>query len=267
MSVSLKKVKNNNKINKKSFLWIFFGFFVFFCVSGVNAKEDSHRLTINNDNVINLINAERTSQGIQPLVESDLLNTVAQKKLDNMIEADYFAHTSPEGVDPWEWFFQSGYDFAYAGENLATEFTDAQKQHDAWMNSPKHKKNILDERFTSTGVAVGEQNRNGKKVLVTVQVFATPKKAVMTSPNFTPETFEVPDELFLRANNVANATIGEHIGDAQMLSGADNLITGNVGNFSNGNSNVKTIAWWIIGITTFCIIVVEYRIFVRRSKT
>ena len=48
-----------------------------------------------------------------------LLSAADDEKADDMAAKSYFAHTSPEGIDPWHWFAQVGYKFTYAGENLA----------------------------------------------------------------------------------------------------------------------------------------------------
>ena len=267
MSEVLKKSKKNSKTGKVMFFLVIFGFLVISSSWCVDAGNDSYKLAINNSNVINLTNTERVSEGLPNLIESEILNEVAQRKLDNMIEEDYFEHTSPDGVDPWEWFFQSGYDFAYAGENLATEFTDVQKQHDAWMNSPKHKENILNKKFTSTGVAVGERIVEGEDVLVTVQVFATPQKVVIASTNFTPETYSVPDELFRVSNKKTDKASNMLKGSEQLLASADAINRGSANQkLSERNSTVKTSAWIFIGVLVIIVIIVEYRIFAKRRK-
>ena len=53
------------------------------------------------------------------LAKSDMLQEAAEKKAQDMIENNYFAHTSPQGKTPWHWVEESGYDYRYAGENLA----------------------------------------------------------------------------------------------------------------------------------------------------
>jgi hypothetical protein len=229
-------------------------------------KDDT---LINTVNVIEFVNKERTESGLEALQENELLDTVAQKKLDDMLKEDYFAHTSPEGIDPWQWFFDAGYDFAYAGENLATEYTNVIKQHEAWMNSPKHRKNILDERFTHTGVAVGHKKIDGKDVVVTVQVFATPQKISVTSPNFTPDTFEVPDALFYKGTKDISSTIDEtndNLQDVPVLQAE----TKNVYSTNQGNTDVdmttRQFAWIVIGIITFFVVLTEYLVFRKKQK-
>jgi uncharacterized protein YkwD len=240
---------------------------VLFCIYNIqvvfaNEVQDTDNL-INTANVIGFVNKERMERGMDVLTESELLDKVAQKKLEDMINNDYFAHISPEGIDPWQWFFDAGYDFAYAGENLATEYTDVIDQHNAWMNSPKHRKNILDERFTHTGVAVGKKVVNGKEVIITVQVFATPQKISITSPNYTPETFEVPDAIFYKGTKDISEV------DANLLNSTNTTIlqagSKNKNSLSDlNNNNKQMIAWAIVGLITIAVVILEYRIFARK---
>jgi hypothetical protein len=236
-------------------------------VQFVFADEVQNDTLINAANVIKFVNKERVENGLAILQENELLDTVAQKKLDDMLKEDYFAHISPEGVDPWQWFFDAGYDFAYAGENLATNYADVIKQHEAWMNSPKHRKNILDKRFTHTGVAVGHKKSNGKDVTVTVQVFATPQKISITSSNFTPETFEVPETLFHKeVKNISDSVSRVELFETNPLQ--ENVVSVYDKNkkILQENSYVRMLIWIIIGLITLSVIIVEYRIFIRKQK-
>ncbi|KKP94395.1 MAG: hypothetical protein US25_C0031G0009 [Candidatus Moranbacteria bacterium GW2011_GWE1_36_7] len=90
--------------------------------------------------VVDLINKDRAERNILPLVVNEKLSEAAKNKAKDMIENDYFAHTSPAGITPWSWIEKAGYDYALAGENLAINFTDPEKQHQALMNSETHKK-------------------------------------------------------------------------------------------------------------------------------
>lgn len=270
MSLLNKKIEDSLNLNKI----IFFGvFFVVFFMSNINLTQAGNQLNnqsfelknseINNWNIINLVNLERGLQGLDYLEEDEILNQVARKKLQDMINNDYFAHTSPLGIDPWEWFSVVGYDFEYAGENLATDFKTINGQHKAWMKSPAHKKNILDKRFTSTGIAVQEKVLNGEKVSITVQVFATPKQVMMISPNFTPQTYQVPKKLFNQ--NLENEGIGLTLNKKNL---------GEVAGISKSQSfsdflemegvEIKLFSWLIVLLITIIIAMMEYQIFIRK---
>jgi uncharacterized protein YkwD len=124
-------------------------------------------------NIIKYVNIARASQGIPEVVVNEKLMKVAQDKLNDMIANKYFAHTSPTGVNPWFWYQRENYDYHFAGENLAINFTSVESEQEAWMASPTHRKNILDSNYQEIGVAVGKQESDGQVSLVAVQEFGT----------------------------------------------------------------------------------------------
>ena len=124
--------------------------------------------------VIVLANSARTKAGLSTLTENTKLAQAAKNKANDMIKNDYFAHTSPKGVEPWYWIKDAGYQYQAAGENLAINYTDAREQHTAWMKSESHRANILNTRYREIGVAVMTGNIDGKESIVTVEYFAAP---------------------------------------------------------------------------------------------
>jgi hypothetical protein len=95
-------------------------------------------------------------------------------KANDMATKGYFAHTSPEGLSPWYWFKQAGYDFVYAGENLAVNFSDSAEVDKAWMNSPGHRDNILNTKYTEVGIATANGMYQGRPTTFVVQEFGRP---------------------------------------------------------------------------------------------
>lgn len=136
--------------------------------------------------VITLANSARLKAGLTELTENAKLSAAARNKANDMIKNDYFAHTSPTGVDPWHWMKQSGYQYKAAGENLAINYTDAKGQHDAWMKSATHRANIMNERYQEIGVAVVKGKIDGKESIVTVEFFGTPLHAVVDQVSAAP---------------------------------------------------------------------------------
>ncbi len=134
-------------------------------------------------------NSNRTADIIPPLKENPLLNVAAQQKADDMAKNGYFAHTSPSGITPWYWFQKIGYDFAYAGENLAVNFSDSKDVINAWMNSPSHKGNILNPHFTEIGVGIARGTYQGQGATFVVQFFGEPLSTLAYQP---PKTTPVP---------------------------------------------------------------------------
>ena len=98
-----------------------------------------------------LHNSVRTEAGLEPLQSDGQLTYAAQKKAEDMLTNQYFAHTSPAGVTPWNWIKSSDYGYDYAGENLSIDFDDAASAFSAWMDSPSHRDNILNRNFSDIG--------------------------------------------------------------------------------------------------------------------
>lgn len=138
---------------------------------------------INLENVVLLVNQSRESEGLSPLLINPDLSKIAGDKAQDMTKNHYFAHTSPEGVTPWFWFSENKYSYKYAGENLAINYDSAEEEHEAWMNSPTHKKNILNPNFTEIGIATANGIIEGKKSQITVQVFASPQISIASKNN------------------------------------------------------------------------------------
>lgn len=128
--------------------------------------------------LVNLTNSNRASQNLNILTENPTLAYAAQLKANDMAEKSYFAHTSPEGKSPWYWFTQGGYDFLYAGENLAVNFSDSENVVQAWMNSEGHRANILNDKFSEIGIAIAPGTYQGRDTIYVVQLFGSPAPEV-----------------------------------------------------------------------------------------
>lgn len=124
--------------------------------------------------LVDLANMDRASNGEPSLIRNSTLDAAAKLKADDMASLQYFAHTSPQGITPWHWFNKAGYYFTYAGENLAIDFTESVDVERAWLNSPKHRENIMSNNFTEVGIATAEGYYNGSKTTYVVQMFGTP---------------------------------------------------------------------------------------------
>lgn len=125
------------------------------------------------DQVINLINEERTKNGLLALATNPFLAKAAQAKASDMFANNYWAHNSPAGRTPWNFITSAGYKYVFAGENLARDFNDPRSAVAAWMDSPSHRSNILDENFRETGVAVAGGKLTGREGILVVQMFGT----------------------------------------------------------------------------------------------
>ncbi len=122
-----------------------------------------------------MANQSRSENKIGPLVVNPLLEKAALLKAKDMATKGYFAHQSPEGFTPWYWFKEAGYSYVYAGENLAIDFSESRDIQNAWMNSPGHRANILNPRYTEIGIATYEGMFEGRPTTFVVELFASPK--------------------------------------------------------------------------------------------
>lgn len=134
--------------------------------------------------LVDLANEERVEKNEAPLVYNTVLESAAKMKADDMATYGYFAHTSPQGLTPWHWISRAGYQFIYAGENLAVDFTESIDVNRAWLNSPTHRANILNEKFTEIGIATREGVLDGQDTIFVVQMFGTP--IAMAAPKTEP---------------------------------------------------------------------------------
>jgi uncharacterized protein YkwD len=124
---------------------------------------------------INWTNAQREQEGLPILKENAELNAAAEAKMRDMFARQYFEHISPTGEGPSDLAEDAGYEFIAIGENLALgNFGDDEKLVEAWMNSPGHRANILSERYSEIGVAVGRGVFEGKTTWLAVQEFGRP---------------------------------------------------------------------------------------------
>jgi len=126
--------------------------------------------------IISLTNESRFASGAGILKKSDILTRAAQMKAEDMVAHGYFAHTSPQGVSPWHWFYKAGYKPSLAGENLALAYSESAAIVDAWLASPSHKKNLLNKEFTEIGIGIAKGEYQGKEMVFVVQVFGVQGK-------------------------------------------------------------------------------------------
>lgn len=128
---------------------------------------------ISNQELLDLTNKQRVENGLSELKINSQLNQAAVKKAEHMIENDYWAHNSPDGTTPWVFIKDAGYDYVYAGENLARGFNNAEDAVSAWMASPDHRANILSPNYEDVGYSVLAGDLNGESTILIVQEFGS----------------------------------------------------------------------------------------------
>ncbi|MEK7602302.1 MAG: CAP domain-containing protein [Patescibacteria group bacterium] len=161
-----------------------------FVVSSLDALliKDGQGAAVITSVLADLVNTDRSINKIGTLTVNPTLTAIAQAKANDMAEKGYFAHVSPEGNNPWYWFKQGGYLFTYAGENLAVDFSDSADVEQAWMKSPTHRANILNDNFTEVGIATAVGTYEGHQTIFVVQEFGTPAHLLPVAPETTEVT-------------------------------------------------------------------------------
>lgn len=111
--------------------------------------------------MLDLVNKERVKAGLKPLEVDMRLVDISRKKSKDMIEKNYFGHISPTYGSPFDALKNAGISYRYAGENIAGAPT-VEKAHEALMNSPGHRANILNPNFNKVGIGIVDGGPYGK---------------------------------------------------------------------------------------------------------
>ncbi|MDP2910504.1 MAG: CAP domain-containing protein [bacterium] len=127
---------------------------------------------LSQDLIIQEVNPAREDQGFLALKNNEKLNQAAQLKAEDMIARNYFSHQGPDGESPWYWLDKVEYNYSAAGENLAMDVNDPKVLINAWLNSPSHAKNILNENFTDIGVGMAKGKIGVRETIVVVMFLA-----------------------------------------------------------------------------------------------
>jgi len=113
--------------------------------------------------MLDLVNAERVAHGLRPLAPDPELTEVARRHSADMFARGYFAHETPENLDPFDRIRAADVRFLTAGENLALA-PSVQVAHTGLMNSPGHRANILRPQFGRLGIGVMDGGIRGLMV-------------------------------------------------------------------------------------------------------
>ena len=134
---------------------------------GSSNTTNTSGLTADELEVFNLINEQRTKNGLSALKIDSEVQNVARIKAKDMVNNNYFSHTSPTYGSPFDMLNSFKVSYKTAGENIAGNSSNSAAVT-AWMNSSGHKANILNSSFNYTGVGVVNGSKYGK---IYVQLF------------------------------------------------------------------------------------------------
>ena len=123
--------------------------FLFFFSTRAHAqlqRNDSER------QLFEALNRERTSQGLSALQWDNALFKAARHHALLMANLNMLEHQLPSESNLEGRLAEAGARFSVIAENIAIG-PNPQIIHAGWMNSPGHRKNILNPRLTSVGIA------------------------------------------------------------------------------------------------------------------
>ena len=162
-------------VKKNEYIRVFAGVREWYIVqvanTGTNTSTGGQSTTtaMNSDEkeIFDLINKQRTNNGLSALKEDAEVQKVARIKAQDMVSNNYFAHESPTYGTPFQMLKNFNISYKTAGENIAANSSNSSAVT-AWMNSSGHKANILNSNFYYTGIGVVSSNKYGK---IYVQMF------------------------------------------------------------------------------------------------
>jgi uncharacterized protein YkwD len=107
--------------------------------------------------ILDLINKERTANNLQPLAWDPKVAELARLHSKDMGWNNYFNHRGLDGKMVSDRAEANGLDWHMIGENIAmvSGFSDPVNHVvTGWLQSPGHRKNILDPRWKETGIGI-----------------------------------------------------------------------------------------------------------------
>ncbi len=131
--------------------------------SSGNTSSSTETSNMNSDEkeVFDLINKQRINNGLATLKNDSEVQRVARIKAQDMVDNNYFSHTSPTYGSPFDMLKSFKISYKTAGENIAGNSSNSSAVT-AWMNSSGHKANILNSNFNYTGIGVVSSPKYGK---------------------------------------------------------------------------------------------------------
>lgn len=125
--------------------------------------------------IVSLVNELRQQKDARVLEVVPALTLSSQAKADDMAKNHYFSHTSPDGKTVASLELKYGYDYEFAGENLAMGFNSPKEVVDAWKKSATHYANLIDTDFNNAGIGVKSGEYDGVTTAFVAMHFGTPR--------------------------------------------------------------------------------------------
>ncbi len=156
--------------------------------------------------MLDLVNKERSKAGANPLKLNDKLDLAADEHTLDQATNNKMSHTGSNGSKFDDRIKGDGYLFSFAAENVAVGQKDPIQVMESWMNSPGHRANILNPNLTEMGVGVAA-GQGGK--LFWTQDFGTPigEPKIASKPMNNPGSTQ-PKNMKMKVDPLGSTTVG-----------------------------------------------------------
>lgn len=175
-SIMIAENKQKNKF--ADFLLVMLCFVISLLNVAVFRAKATEMHEITPELIFQFMNQSRSESGVSMLLLDEKLAFASESKAEDMFKNQYFNHKSPSGKTPWDFIKSAGYNYSFAGENLAMNFATAEGVQKAFMDSESHRKNILNEKFSQVGIAVKKGIMDGEATTLVVVEFGTPLRKI-----------------------------------------------------------------------------------------
>lgn len=140
-------------------------------VTDENNQQNNEQTNSNEDSkatasyILEKINEQRIANGLPALTLDSLLTATAQTKAKDMVENNYFSHTSPTYGSPFEMMQNAGVTYISSGENIAGN-SNIDDAISSFLNSEEHSKNILSNSYNYIGIGIEKSNTYGYVIVL-----------------------------------------------------------------------------------------------------
>jgi len=139
------------------------------------------------DEVFLRVNQIRQSAGLYPLARNRALDLAAQVHAQDMARHNFMSHSGSDGSSPAARIRAAGYPWITWAENVAVGYATPAAVMNAWMNSPGHRRNILNPNVREIGIGVA-QSPGTRWGIFWCQDFGNRNGAVTPPETDTPES-------------------------------------------------------------------------------
>ena len=152
--------------------------------------------------MLNLINNERQSQGLEPLTMNSALSNAARLHSQDMINRNFFNHVNPDGLAPSDRARNAGYNFISLAENICGN-PSIDAGHSSLMGSPSHRTNILNSAYKEVGIGIVDGGPYGKMI---TQLFGTQAGNLVTPSNTQSQDSQGKPDLTIKSIDYSGQT-------------------------------------------------------------